>query len=269
MIGEKMDIFEAINNRQTYRLKFQQRPISENDLLKLLEAFRWGPSPHTVQPAEIVLVNDPSLIKSIADLTTQAAKLAYGDSDYWQGVYSWLRFSKEEFNQKGDGVYIDKVPVLLKPFIKKLLAPEGFKLLNQLNVTSKLAKENYGHLVHHSPLIVAIVQDIRRKVPGKRGGMWGMFGIGAAIENIWLAATALNIGFQPVTAPFESKDIVKEIEKLLQITDTHRLIFLVRMGYIDAEAERPSIGFTSRGRREQKEWVHYNTLGNLGNVSNK
>lgn len=226
----------------------------------MLEAFRWGPSPHSAQPAEIIVINDPTLIQKIADLTTKAARIAYADEDYWKRTYSWLRFSKEESESKGDGIYVDKVPALLKPFIQKILSPLGFRILNQLGLTAKLAEENYGDLVRKSPLVLAVVQDSRRKAPGRRGGLWGLLGIGAAIENIWLTATAFHIGCQPITLPFESNDITQEIEKLLRVPETHTLLFLLRMGYVEPEAKRPAIGFTSRARRKQTEWVHYNSF---------
>ena len=89
----KTDIFEAITKRQTYRLKFQEQPIAENHLEMIIEAFRWGPSPHTVQPTEVILINDRTLIHKIADSTTQAAKLTYADGDYWKETYPWLRLN--------------------------------------------------------------------------------------------------------------------------------------------------------------------------------
>jgi len=40
----KISIFEAISKRYIYRLKFQEKPIADDHLKKMLEAFRWGPS---------------------------------------------------------------------------------------------------------------------------------------------------------------------------------------------------------------------------------
>lgn len=92
-------VWQTIVKRQTHRLKFKEQPITDEHLGKIIEAFRWGPSPHTIQPAEAILINDQTLIHKIADLTTQAAKLTYADGDYWRETYPWLRFSEEEFEQ--------------------------------------------------------------------------------------------------------------------------------------------------------------------------
>ncbi len=52
-----MNVLEAIKDRRSVR-RFSQDPVSEEDLLQILEAAQWAPSWVNVQPWKIVIVQD-------------------------------------------------------------------------------------------------------------------------------------------------------------------------------------------------------------------
>lgn len=62
---ESMDVFEAIRNRCAVR-QFKPEIVTDDILLKILEAARWAPSPFNTQPWEFVIIKDKEILKSIA-----------------------------------------------------------------------------------------------------------------------------------------------------------------------------------------------------------
>ena len=62
--------------------------------------------------------------------------------------------------------------------------------------------------------------------------MW--IGMGTMIQNLLLAATALRIGVQFVSAPIESHAERERMRRLFSIPDSHEIVTLLRLGYVDA-----------------------------------
>ncbi len=63
-----MDFFETVNKRGSYRDKFQDAAIPEEDFRKMLEAAIKAPSGYNMQTTSFVVVTDPQLRKEIAAL---------------------------------------------------------------------------------------------------------------------------------------------------------------------------------------------------------
>jgi coenzyme F420-0:L-glutamate ligase/coenzyme F420-1:gamma-L-glutamate ligase len=59
------DLFAIIQSRRSIR-RYQDRPVPENTLLRLLEAARWAPSAHNRQPWRFVVIVDPARRVSLA-----------------------------------------------------------------------------------------------------------------------------------------------------------------------------------------------------------
>ena len=68
--------------------------------------------------------------------------------------------------------------------------------------------------------------------------MW--LGMGAAIQNLLLTATALNIGTQFVSAPLERQADRERVQEIFNIPDSHEVITLLRLGYVDSRLVNPS-----------------------------
>ena len=62
--------------------------------------------------------------------------------------------------------------------------------------------------------------------------MW--LGIGAAVQNLLLKATELGIGTQFVSAPLERQADRERIQESFNIPDSHEIITLLRLGYLDS-----------------------------------
>ncbi|MFC1724124.1 nitroreductase family protein [candidate division KSB1 bacterium] len=72
-----MDIYEVINKRRTIR-KFQQKPIPEDILKKLINTARIAPSGSNMQPLKFIVVNEEEYLKKIFAHVKWAAYLAPG-----------------------------------------------------------------------------------------------------------------------------------------------------------------------------------------------
>jgi nitroreductase len=78
--------------------------------------------------------------------------------------------------------------------------------------------------------------------------MW--LSMGMLIQNVLLAATALDIGVQFVSAPLEQASDREQIRQLFNIPIFHEVITLLRMGYVEKET-RDSV------RLPTSELVHF------------
>ena len=55
-----MDVFKAIKTRRSIRA-FTDKPVTDREVKKLIEAARWAPSAGNIQPWEFIIVRDPKV----------------------------------------------------------------------------------------------------------------------------------------------------------------------------------------------------------------
>lgn len=67
-----MDVFEAINERHSYRGGFKNEPVPREDLKKIVQAGIQAPSGKNEQTTDFVIVDDPGIIKEIADIVKKS-----------------------------------------------------------------------------------------------------------------------------------------------------------------------------------------------------
>ncbi len=60
-----MDVFEGIKNRRSTRA-FTKKPVSEQQVTKLIDAARWAPSAGNIQPWKFVVVRDAETKRRLA-----------------------------------------------------------------------------------------------------------------------------------------------------------------------------------------------------------
>lgn len=78
------------------------------------------------------------------------------------------------------------------------------------------------------------------------------------MENMWLAAQSLGIGFQIISA-FTASSAEDEVKKLLGIPAATKIAFTVRVGYPDSEPPK-----ALHVRREVEDFTHHNRFGRKG-----
>ncbi len=69
-----MDLSEAVKKRCTVR-EFKSEPISDNELMKILEAGRWAPSPFNTQPWEFIIIRNKDTLREISRYARYSAHL--------------------------------------------------------------------------------------------------------------------------------------------------------------------------------------------------
>lgn len=60
-----MDVFEAIKNRRSVRA-FTKKPVSDEEITKLIDAARWAPSAGNIQPWKFIIVRDAKVKRGLS-----------------------------------------------------------------------------------------------------------------------------------------------------------------------------------------------------------
>ncbi len=256
-----MNLFDAITQRRSHRGTFLERAIDAADLEKLIEAARWAPSPFNVQPWELVIIQEAEGRIALANVTEQAIVDQFKDAKFLDDNSRWMRLTEAEWQRHGDGVLLEEHVTLPKPLQdapEKLLQSllknaKSFTLLGHLGAGKMPAKEIAAQ-VREAPLLMLITMNCKRYPPGEGGTRWMWLSMGMLIQNMLLAATALKIGVQFVSAPLERVADREQIRQLFNIPTSHEVITLLRIGYVE-ENGADSV------RLQTSEFVHFEKIG--------
>lgn len=255
-----MNVFDAITQRRSHRGTFQKRAIDAADLEKLIEAARWTPSPFNVQPWELLLIQEAEGKIALADVTERSVVDQFKDAKFLDDNSRWMRLTKVEWQEHGDGVLLEEHVTLPKPLQdapEKLLQSllknaKSFTLLGHLGAGKIPAKE-IATQVREAPLLMLITMNCKRYPPGEGGTRWMWLSMGMLIQNMLLAATALDIGVQFVSAPLERAADREHIRQLFDIPTSHEVITLLRMGYVEEKGGNSV-------RLQPSEFVHFEKI---------
>lgn len=223
-----------------------------------MEAASRAPSHFNSQPWRFVLIDDEGVRDEISKIAGRTMKDLMAGGKFFTRYRRYFRFSKEEMNERRDGIFIDHMPAALKPFIKHVFSNTGQKVVNTLRVPSSLGKDN-AKLVANSPLLLGAMLTKQEYVEGELSGFYSLLGLGMAIENIWLTTVDLGMGIQFISTPMEFPDAWAQIKALLKVPEELELIALYRLGYVPQEAKRPSIDWRSSHRKRLSQYVFRNT----------
>ena len=237
-----MNLFDAIIQRRSHRGTFQDRVIETDDLEKLIAAAQWTPSPFNVQPWELVFIQEAEGKSALADLTERAVIEQFKDAKFLDDNSRWMRLTEQEWQEQGDGVLLAEHVTLPKPLqdapetlLQGLLKnAKSFTLLGHLGAGKIPAKE-IAQQVRKAPLLMLVTMNCKRYPPGEGGTRWMWLSMGMLIQNILLAATALGIGVQFVSAPLERSGDREQVRQRFNIPIFHEVITLLRLGYIEKE----------------------------------
>lgn len=243
-----MDILETIRSRRTTNGPFENRALDPAHVRTILEMAACAPSHFNSQPWRFVVVQDEAVRHKIADIAGESMQKLMAGGRFWQRYRKYFRFSKKETDQKGDGILIDTMPAVLKPFAKYIFTERGGEIMARFQVPKVLGNDA-RKLVAGSPLILGITLDSSEYKPDDLSGMYSVISLGAVMQTIWLTATSLGIGMQFISTPMEVEGQWDRIVQLLGIPPEHQLMVLYRLGYVPANARRPTIDWTSSQRR--------------------
>ena len=259
-----MNVFDAIIQRRSYRGEFMQRPIEAADLNRIIESARWTPSPFNTQPWELLIIKESEGKDVLANLTEQAVIQQFKDMQFLDDNSKWMSINENEWKDRSEGVLLTDhitLPKMFEDAPKKLTGSllkvlvknaKSLSILGHLGA-GKIPANEIAAQVRNAPLLILITMNTHRKPPGEGADRWMWLSIGMLIQNILLAATALGIGVQFVSAPLESDMDRDNIRKHFNIPDFHEVMTLLRLGYMDTESG-------DSVRLAKTEFVHYEKM---------
>lgn len=253
-----MELHEAILRRRTTNGPFLPQPVSSEHQRRIIEAASRAPSHFNSQPWRFILIDDPGSIAHIARIAGESMTRLIEQGVFFERYKRYFRFSREEMDARRDGIYIDHLPGPLRPFISKVFSETGLRVMRTLGVPERLGKDN-EKLVAGSPLLLGVMLDRSEYVPGQLSGFYSLFGMGAAMENIWLTVGELGMGIQFVSTPMEIPSCWQELEALLEVPEDLALMAIYRLGYLPPETRRPTIDWSSHERKPYERFVFRNS----------
>lgn len=232
-------ILKLIQERHSSRGPFDsRRPVPAETLGLILEAGRWAPTAHNMQNFDILAVDAPGLLDRIGNIETRVSE------QFLRENYQQLSFSEEELLAK-------RVGLLGAMFPPSWRTPAEF---------GRTARESafLHHTMQGAPVILIVLHDARRRAPASDGDVLGQISLGCVMENMWLMAQSLGVGFQ-IMSVFSGLGVESQVKAMLGIPERMNIAFAIRLGY------PASLAVTSpRVRRDVDAFTHHNQFGKKG-----
>jgi nitroreductase len=233
------DILGVIRQRQSARGLFDPgHPVARQDLRQILEAARWTPSAHNMQNFEIIVVDDRRIVDEIGNIRHPVSPVFIREN------YGQLSFSEEELLKKKVGILAANFPPSwTTPAVER---EEGMG-----------GEENpfIGRAIRSSPLLLVVLYDPGRRAPASEGDFLGVISLGCALENMWLTASSLGIGFHVVSS-LGTVEVEAEVKGILHVPASLKIAFACRLGYPAAPAASGV-----RVRRGVEDFAFHNRFG--------
>ena len=233
------DILDLIRERKSTRDVFdRKRPVTRDELNKILEAARWTPTAHNMQNFELIVVDDREILENIAGISYPMTKAFIKENA------EHISTTEEEWRKRKTGILGAHVPPALSEATDKV----DEKALGKLNTW-------WGKAIPTSSFLVVIFYDPSHRAPDSENDFLGVMSLGCLLQNVWLMATAMEIDFQAVSA-LGNRLVDKEIREILEIPAHLRVALAFRIGHADTDAKKHVTV-----RREIEDFTYYNGYG--------
>lgn len=197
-----MENFDVISKRYSVR-KFKDQDIPNDDLKKIIEAAGRAPSGKNFQNWHFVVVKDKSIIAKMVEAVDETiTEIAAGLSpEKGEKFKKFSRFA----------TFFGKAPVVIAVYAGEYI-PEGYQELLESNAPNEKSER------------------VMKADPG-------MQSVGAAVENLMLAAFDMGYGGCWMTSPNHSGD---KIEKIIGFEkEGYLLSALIPMGVPEGDRKSP------------------------------
>lgn len=201
------EFIDLILRRRSIRETFTKEPVHLQDLVRIVDCGLAAPSSKNAQPWRFHIVQDRSLLDLIAEFVRDAK----GAGDYGPRPHPSTGLRREHF----PSTVIESVEILR-------IAPVGIFV------------ENRGVFSGRKKQLTATGGTVGHRAIAGYGSE--MLGIGAAVENMWLAANTIGLG-----AVFMADVLVAEEAIRQRLGMAGDLVGVLSVGYHDG-AGRPSMG---------------------------
>jgi nitroreductase len=256
-----MELFDAIVNRKTTNTRFAEKKVTPEHIELLVKMASHSPSHFNSQPWRFIAVTDESTIQIIAKTAGDCMVELMEDGRFWKQYRKYFRFSDEDMQEANDGIHIDHVPAVLKPFVKQVFSETGGKIMAKFKVPRILGSDE-EKLVASSPLLFIISLTKEEYKKEEISGFYSVISMGAVIQTLWLATTALGMGMQFISTPGEFPEKWNKLSQLLCIPEDYEMCAIFRMGYTDPGMKRPAIDWKSSQRKPVKDLAFKDKWGN-------
>ena len=231
-VKNSKDVLELIKGRRSSRIPFEAgRPVAKTDLKKILEAGRWAPTAHNMQNFQIVIVDDKTILGKIYAINSRISLIFIKEN------YKQLSFSNEELLKKKTGIMGAMFP-------KSWITPGA-----------KIDQNADSRPMPGSPLLAVVLYDPSQRAPASEGDFLGIMGLGCVMENMWIMADSLGLGFHVVSS-LGSGATEKEVKRILGIPEKWKIAFTFRLGSPVSHPDR-----YLRVRRDIPDFTHHNRFG--------
>jgi nitroreductase len=232
-------VSDVIRNRHSSRGTFDPlRKVSDADLLQILEAARWAPTPSNMQNFEVLLVDDAEQLKRIFQIPTDMSE-------------NYLRENFEQLHDGEEDLKDAKSGMLMTDFPKTWTNPSAWN--PESDIRTQLTYLGRGIDKHQTLLLVMF--DKNKRAPGSDTDFLGHMSLGCVMENMWLTAEALGIGMHILTV-FGEGSVAKSLRDIVTAPENMSIAFACSIGY----PIEPSKKYL-RVRREVGDFVHHNHFG--------
>ena len=256
--GMDARLLDAIFGRRTTNGPFKPDPVPKEVQHLLLQAAGAAPSHFNSQPWRFVLIENRGTIEQVAEISGQSMTTLIEQGLFFNRYKKYFRFTEAEMDARRDGIHLDHLPAPLRPFTQHVFSDAAQGLMRKLGVPRKLGEDN-RKLVAGSPLLLAVLLDKEEYRPGELSGFYSVFGMGAAMENIWLTVGPLGLGIQFISTPMELPEQWAKLKSLLQVPPELELMAVYRLGFVPETGNRPSIDWSSRHRKRLSQYVYRET----------
>jgi nitroreductase len=104
-------------------------------------------------------------------------------------------------------------------------------------------------------VLLIVIYDPKKRAPASEGDVLGFMSLGCVMENMWLMAQSLGIGFM-IMSVFSADSIEDEVKRVLNIPENVKIAYACRLGYpVSAPAKY------LRVRRDVEDFTHCNRFG--------
>jgi nitroreductase len=233
------ELLKLIQGRRSVRSPYDPgRPVSVSDLKEILEAGRWAPTAHNMQNFEVIVDDDTSLLQKIGGLERTVSEIFIREN------FQQLSFSEEELRTRKKGL----LGTMFPEFMRTPGAKPDPAALEQMSAFQ-------SRLVQTTRVLLVVLYDPSQRAPASVGDFLGIISLGCVMQNMWLAATSLNISLHILSA-FSAGPVQEEVKTLLGVPRHLRIAFTARLGYPVSKAEG-----SVRVRREVQDFTHHNRFG--------
>ena len=108
--------------------------------------------------------------------------------------------------------------------------PLSWRKPSNFSKISHASPRPLSETIQGSPMILIVTFDPRKRAPASTRDFLGIISLGCVMENMWLVAQSLGIGFQ-VMSVFSSRMVERKLKKVLGIQKNRKIAFAIRLGY--------------------------------------